>query len=822
MNVSTHAVDVLRECLESRVCILTASAGWGKTTAARRALDGLAHHWIDLGPAPDEPGKLIWEMSRAFGWAPGAEYGSVRAFVDRIPAGAGIIAVDDTHALADDTLSLDVIRSIVERRADVRLLLIGREDLALPSATWTAAGIAALPVTEDDLIVGAGELRALLSDNGLRDDEATVVAVLRFTHGWAVAVHFALMALRRSPDLARVETIGRDLAFKYLAEQVLGDLDGTRRALLDDLAMAGTFDEETIAALGASAPREACEWVLRSGIPLHRSPGSVHLHDVFATFLLANMSDVERAERGDRLAGVLAARGRIGEAFDVLRSNAPEQLCAFLETHGLALIQSGRRSSVRNAIASLPILSRRENPVVLMLRASLEHGAGNFSRAKALSDRALEKADRTSASFVELVRLRAILKLYEPLEDATQWIEDVMGSASDELRRELRGPHALYLAMNGAIPEALDQIAAVISDAEQADLTPLLARAYTWAMTVFAHAGDYDRVAAFGRKATAIHERTQDLKGLVIVHNTLSLAGFILKDDRAETLAEGLAYRDAAQAWGDPVSVKQSIAFLYQLAVERGDDVSAAKLERGIGDTDLSFGGVLWYRHAMAIRCGWDGDFAKGVALLEGLAEHIPDPDERRCWHAIRALFSGLALDAAGAEIHLVRAGSEPARATQSAVSHRFERLSRIYTGFAEVYLGRSASARKHFTGAVRKNEVALAEAGRAMSRLGGRPNADSVEPVARELESAGQAGFARLLRSAAHAMQATGQPFGLSGAEIRVLGDIALGRSPKHIAGDTGRSVETIRNQVKSAIRKMGVSGRLEAVAAARAAGLI
>jgi tetratricopeptide (TPR) repeat protein len=281
---------------------------------------------------------------------------------------------------------------------------------------------------------------------------------------------------------------------------------------------------------------------------------------------------------------------------------------------------------VRNAIASLPIRSRRENPVVLMLRASLEHGAGNFSRAKALSDRALEKADRHSASFVELVRLRAILKLYEPLEDASRWIEDVMDSASDELRRELRGPHALYLAMNGAIHEALDQISAVIADAEEADLTPLLARAYTWAMTVYAHAGEYDRVAAFGSKATEIHERTQDLKGLVIVHNTLSLASFILKDDRDETLAEGLAYRRAAEDWGDPVSIKQSTAFLYQLAVERGDEASAAALERGIGETDLSFGGVLWYRHAMALRRGWDADFSRGVARSKASKIIFPIP----------------------------------------------------------------------------------------------------------------------------------------------------------------------------------------------------
>jgi ATP/maltotriose-dependent transcriptional regulator MalT len=822
MNVPTRAAQLLRECLESRVCVVAASAGWGKTTAARAALDGREHLWIDLGAAPDEPGKLLWELGRAFGWAPDGGYGSIRAFAARIPERVGVLALDDAHALADDPLSLELLRAIVEHRKDLRLMLVGREDLPLPIATWIASGIAALPVTEADLAVGAGELRALLRAGGLRDDEATVAAVLRFTHGWAVAVHFALMAMRRSPDLARVETIGRDLAFKYLAEQILADLDDERRRLLGDLSLAGPFDAELVAALGYANPRELADWVLRAGLPLHRPPGGVRLHDVFTTFLLAQMNDGERAERGERVAEVLTARGRTGEAFDVLRANAPERLCAYLEERGLELLQSGRRNSVRKAIAGLPIRSRRENAAILMLRASLEHGAGNFSRAKALSDRALEKADRDSPSFVELVRLRAILKLYEPLEDASRWIEEAMRTASEDVRRELRGPHAIYLAMNGAISAAVAEMLAVIADAEAADRTPLLARAYTWAMTVFAHAGDYDRVAAFGAKAAAIHERTQDLKGLVIVHNTLSLAGYLLKDDREETLAEARAYADAAEAWGDPVSVKQSTAFLYQLAVERGDAASAAALERKLGESDLSFGGVLWYRHAMAVRRGWEGDFAKGAALLEGLSEHVTDSEERRCWHAIAAFFSALAGDASAAQRHLDSAASEPERPTESAVSQRLRRLARLYAGFAELYLGRAAAARRRFTGAVRRNEAALAAAGLELSRPGSRGGMPSIEAVARDLERAGQAGFAALLRAATRAAAAQEPPSGLSAAEIRVLRDLAAGISPKQIALESGRSVETIRNQVKAAIRKLGVSGRLEAIAAARGAGLI
>jgi len=54
------------------------------------------------------------------------------------------------------------------------------------------------------------------------------------------------------------------------------------------------------------------------------------------------------------------------------------------------------------------------------------------------------------------------------------------------------------------------------------------------------------------------------------------------------------------------------------------------------------------------------------------------------------------------------------------------------------------------------------------------------------------------------------------------VLRALDTGRRPKTIADMTGKSVETIRSQIKAAIRKLGVSGQTEAVAAARRRGLL
>src|SRR5262249_6475808 len=152
--------------------------------------------------------------------------------------------------------------------------------------------------------------------------------------------------------------------------------------------------------------------------------------------------------------------------------------------HGLALLRSGRRESLRAAIDALPSAVKRDNPAVLMIRGTLEYSAGNFDRAKQLADRAIERADPESHLFVELMRWRATLNCYEPREKALAWLERVTSSASERTMREIRGPVAILLAMTGELDRARADIAAVIEAAEKADDEPMLRAALSWAMSI--------------------------------------------------------------------------------------------------------------------------------------------------------------------------------------------------------------------------------------------------------------------------------------------------------------------------------------------------
>jgi DNA-binding CsgD family transcriptional regulator len=57
---------------------------------------------------------------------------------------------------------------------------------------------------------------------------------------------------------------------------------------------------------------------------------------------------------------------------------------------------------------------------------------------------------------------------------------------------------------------------------------------------------------------------------------------------------------------------------------------------------------------------------------------------------------------------------------------------------------------------------------------------------------------------------------------ELRVLHSLAAGETSRQVAGALGRSPQTVDSHVKSIIKKLGCSGRRQAIALARAQGLV
>jgi ATP/maltotriose-dependent transcriptional regulator MalT len=230
--------DALAQALcDAALVVVQAPAGYGKTTAARAALDGASDvAWYDAQP---------WEAG-AFAEALLARVRDVRPDVGRLTLalaeqradperiGATLaeelrhvdaplrIVVDDAHVLGPSFAAF--ARSLVRRMPEaVRVVLLARGalDVGLPEAV--AAGRGAL-IDAAALRFDVAGTRSLAATLGVSLDEGRARALVDRTEGWPIAVPLALRAPESSDallaDVAPLE------AYAHIA---LGDFESGER-----------------------------------------------------------------------------------------------------------------------------------------------------------------------------------------------------------------------------------------------------------------------------------------------------------------------------------------------------------------------------------------------------------------------------------------------------------------------------------------------------------------------------------------------------------------------------------------------------------------
>jgi DNA-binding CsgD family transcriptional regulator len=164
------------------------------------------------------------------------------------------------------------------------------------------------------------------------------------------------------------------------------------------------------------------------------------------------------------------------------------------------------------------------------------------------------------------------------------------------------------------------------------------------------------------------------------------------------------------------------------------------------------------------------------------------------------------------------------------AFGKRQAEISRYLCACVEALAGRLSTATRILqrrTGVDGASAEAMREASTAIWRSIKRPALrDDVHESLEPLRAVGWGGIARVLeQGVTHCLEgefAGEQQAILTRAELNVLALLAEGRSPKDIAEETGRSIYTIQAHVQNVIKKLGCSGRHEALTVARKKGLL
>jgi LuxR family maltose regulon positive regulatory protein len=321
------------------VALISAPAGWGKTTLLRQwassRTDDVVH--LNVSDADQDPAVLIGRLLHALDGAsaptahllagPTTDADFLSAvtlprLLDYWTSRTRPVAlvIDDAHRL-DGGTSWQVVGALLEGASTERMVLVaGRTKCPLRVAHLIAEQ-RLIRMGPHELALDEGSVVELLSTRGAALSPAEAAVLVRRTGGWPAALALAVPRLAGAPDMSRaVEALtgaDPDIA-QYLREEILSELpDGLVRflegtsslpVLHADLCDAVLDRKKSAAALAELARR----LLLR---PSAVRPGEFSHHPMLRSMLEAELhtDDPQRERRSHRLAAVwLSGSGRAG------------------------------------------------------------------------------------------------------------------------------------------------------------------------------------------------------------------------------------------------------------------------------------------------------------------------------------------------------------------------------------------------------------------------------------------------------------------------------------------------------------------------------
>jgi DNA-binding CsgD family transcriptional regulator len=226
---------------------------------------------------------------------------------------------------------------------------------------------------------------------------------------------------------------------------------------------------------------------------------------------------------------------------------------------------------------------------------------------------------------------------------------------------------------------------------------------------------------------------------------------------------------------------------------------------------------------AQAMLAAWDGRFARAYELLGPIRDRY-ESEERLVDRVFCAIFLAADGKHSAATDAMQALGATPSQ-PRSLAGYRVvaEQLGSI----VEALAGRFTAARrvllKRPVPLTTLNLVMHEAIARAVDQIEGAAHVDEAPDALRALGRHHYGGYLLVLDAVLRKVQAERAHTGpLTPAELAVLRCVAAGETPKTIAYETGRSVHTVRTQLRRVIEKFDCSGRDQAIRMARARALI
>jgi LuxR family maltose regulon positive regulatory protein len=438
----------------SRILLLTAPAGYGKTTLSKEwlASSGREHGWCQMTDASSDAAALALDLATAAAVVVPGAGNQLRARLKTSPdpaADSELLArdlagdladwpdgawlvIDDYHVLAGNEPAERFIEILVAATS-VRFLIATRKRPSWASARRLLYG----EVTEfgrNVLAMTPGEAAEALS--GTHEEMPGLVAL---AEGWPAVI--GLAASLRGPLRTSNSEVPETL-HEYFAEELYHGLSEDLRWQLSQLALAPTLDEHLLRALFGTCAQRILEEGHHSGF-LNKDGSSYEMHPLLRQFLRVKLADFgpEKTRETARIIGEsYADQFRWSEAASVAAEfDLFELILRVLEEALDSVLSEGRITTINRWLELAEHIAPTA-PIVRLAAIEIAFRTGRWETARAKVTQLAQSIpeDHKLSSRIYL-RAGQIAHLDDRLDEALSWLTAAKAQARTpvDLRRSL-------------------------------------------------------------------------------------------------------------------------------------------------------------------------------------------------------------------------------------------------------------------------------------------------------------------------------------------------------------------------------------------------
>lgn len=315
----SHLLTVLDQSCASPLTLLSASAGFGKTTLlstwARQSSSQVA--WLSLDEQDNDPtrfwayviaalrkaGAPVGEATRATLYAsqPSPLNSALTPLINELTllAQETALILDDYHVISEPTLHASMQFLLEHLPACLHLLLASRGDPPLALSRLRARG-QVVEVRATDLRLNGAETASFLTRvMGLLLSQEDIGRLETRTEGWIAGLQLAALSLRRHQDrpaFIQAFTGSHRLILDYVQEEILESLPEDQQRFLLQTSVLDRMNADICQALtGEQASQAILESLERANlflVPLDEERRWYRFHTLFREVLLARLQAI--------------------------------------------------------------------------------------------------------------------------------------------------------------------------------------------------------------------------------------------------------------------------------------------------------------------------------------------------------------------------------------------------------------------------------------------------------------------------------------------------------------------------------------------------